>query len=182
MARSPLSELEGCVLALIWSGGPLTPYAIRREFLDSKSPQWSGSAGSIYPLVERLERRTLVRSTAHSTGRRAGKLYSLTPAGSRSLAMWLEAPVDDWVAGVPPDPLRTRAHFLGALSARKREAFLASARDAVERQLKTVEEDYRRKRKGGYEYWATRGALLSMRARRTWLIELADAVSAGEVE
>jgi DNA-binding PadR family transcriptional regulator len=72
VASHNLSEMEGCVLALIWSGGPLMPYAIRQVFRKSPSPQWSGSAGSIYPLVDRLERRALIRSAAAGVAARAG--------------------------------------------------------------------------------------------------------------
>src|SRR5258706_3174960 len=91
MAQRKLSEMEACVLALIWSNGPSTPYALRHVFLKSPSPQWSGSAGAIYPLVKRLERAKLIRSAAYSTGRRKGKLFVLTAAGSWAVYNWLES-------------------------------------------------------------------------------------------
>ncbi|HZE88705.1 MAG TPA: PadR family transcriptional regulator, partial [Verrucomicrobiae bacterium] len=69
-ARKGLSELEGATLGVVWSEQPCTPYAIRRVFQTSPSPFWSGSAGAIYPLVERLETRGLVRAEATMTGRR----------------------------------------------------------------------------------------------------------------
>ncbi len=173
MAVRELSEMEASVLALIWADGPSTPYAIRQVFLKSPSPQWSGSAGSIYPLVERLERRRLIRSSVHSTGFRKGRLFSLTPAGRRALERWLDSVIPDWVAGVPPDPLRTRIRFLGALPAAKQTAFLKAAEQAVEEQLRNVLRDNRRYRaKSGFDYWMARGALLAMRARRAWLKEL----------
>src|SRR5262245_13459166 len=46
-----LTELEGTALGVIWAGQPCTPYRVRRVFLDSPSPSWSGSAGAIYPLI-----------------------------------------------------------------------------------------------------------------------------------
>jgi len=39
-----LTELEGCVLGLIRQRGSCTPYTIRRVFLKSPTPHWSGSA------------------------------------------------------------------------------------------------------------------------------------------
>ena|SRR5450755_42115 len=177
MAARRLSEMEACVLALIWLDGPVTAYALRLVFLKSPSPQWSGSAGSIYPLLARLERSRLVRSTAQSTGRRPGKLFSLSPAGRRAVQKWLEPDIPGWVAGVPPDPLRTRIGFLDALPPNQQKAFLRSAQKAVEEQLgKVLRDNHSRPAKAGFEYWTARGALLAMRARRAWLRELAQAL------
>jgi len=177
MAQRGLSELEACVLALIGSSGPSTPYAVRQEFLNSLSPQWSGSAGAIYPLVERLERRRLIRSTKYSTGRREGRLLSLTAAGSRAVRRWLRPDLQDWVMGVPPDPLRTRVEFLGTLPPQEQRDFLQAAVRSVDRQLKEILRDtQRRKLKSGFDYWTSRGAMLSMYARLRWLRELIKAM------
>src|SRR5580704_2962890 len=121
---TPLSEIEACVIALVSVDGPATPYAIRKVFLDSPSPQWSGSAGTIYPLIERLLGRKLIRSKLCLTGKRRGYQISVTAAGSRALRAWLSLPIPEWVAGVPPDPLRTRVRFLGVISRNHRTAFL----------------------------------------------------------
>ncbi|HYL78109.1 MAG TPA: PadR family transcriptional regulator [Bryobacteraceae bacterium] len=177
MAERELSEMEVCVLALIWSDGPCTPYAVRQVFLKSPSPQWSGSAGSIYPLVERLKKRKLIRSTAHSTGRRQGRLLAVTPAGIRAVETWLEPVIPDWVAGVPADPLRTRIRFLGALPPMKQKAFLKSALESMERLLAEMRRDYpERRARGGFEFWMARGAMMAMRSRLSWLRQLAQAV------
>src|SRR5690242_5502120 len=168
-----LSELEACVLALIWADGPATPYAVRQVFLKSPSPQWSGSAGAIYPLIERLERRELIRSVPHSTGDRQARLFSLAPAGRRALKRWLDPDIPAWVAGVPPDPLRTRIRFLGAVPVEAQREFLAAARREVDENLRIMLRDYKsRREKGGFEYWMARGALMAMRARRAWLSEM----------
>lgn len=175
--KEALSEIEGCVLALIEESGPITPYAIRKDFLDSPTPQWSGSAGTIYPLVVRLQRRGLIRSTVHYTGGRAGRRFCLTAAGSRAFRRWLSVPVPEWVVGIPPDPLRTRVRFLAALPMRERREFLAEARHAARRQLRTLEEECERQRGlGPFHYLMSRGALLTMQARLAFLEELAKAL------
>lgn len=176
MAERKLSELEGCVLGLLWEKGPSTPYAVRQVFLKSPSPQWSGSSGAIYPLLERLERRKLVRSKAHATGQRQGTLFSLTAAGTSAFRAWLGPPVPEWVIGIPPDPLRTRVNFLGALPAVKRAKLLRAARKDAERHLHLIEEDCRRRQsQGAYERLMARGALLMMQTRCEWLREVAEA-------
>jgi DNA-binding PadR family transcriptional regulator len=166
MASDKLSEIEACVLALISVDGPATPYAIRKVFVDSPSPQWSGSAGTIY---------TLIRSKLFLTGKRRGHQISLTASGSRALRIWLSLPIPEWVAGVPPDPLRTRVRFLNAIGTKQRQAFLETAYERTQAHLGVVEADCRRQRaKGGFQYLTARGALLSMQARCKFLQEVAD--------
>jgi DNA-binding PadR family transcriptional regulator len=170
-----LSEIEACVLALVSVDGPSTPYAIRKVFLDSPSPLWSGSAGTIYPLIERLLRRRLIRSKLCLTGKRRGHQISLTTAGSRVLQLWLSLPIPEWVAGVPPDPLRTRVRFLGAINPNQQRAFLQSAYQLTQAHLRAVEADCERKRaEGEFQYLTARGALLSMQSRWTFLQEVAN--------
>jgi DNA-binding PadR family transcriptional regulator len=173
-----LSEIEACVLAFVSADGPATPYAIRKVFLDSPSPQWSGSAGTIYPLIERLLRRKLIRSKLCLTGKRRGHQISATRAGSRALGLWLSLPIPEWVAGVPPDPLRTRVRFLGVISRNHRTAFLQNAHQRTQAHLRAVEADCERKRaKRGFQYLMARGALLSMQSRCTFLQEVAETLN-----
>ena len=172
-----LSEIEACVLALVSVDGPATPYAIRKVFLDSPSPQWSGSAGTIYPLIERLLRRKLIRSKLCLTGKRRGHQISLTTAGSRALGLWLSVPIPEWVAGVPPDPLRTRIRFLGAIRPNQLTAFLQNAHQRTQAHLRAVEADCEQKRaKDKFQYLMARGALLSMQSRCAFLQEVAEAL------
>jgi DNA-binding PadR family transcriptional regulator len=170
-----VGEIEGCVLGLLSVEGPATPYAIRKVFLQSPNPQWSGSAGTIYPLVERLLRRKLIRSKLCLTGKRRGQRISVTASGSRALEQWLSIPIPEWVTGVPPDPLRTRVRFLCAISDTQQQAFLQNAHRRTQAHLHIVEADCERKRaKGGLQYLMARGARLSMQSRRAFLQEVAD--------
>jgi DNA-binding PadR family transcriptional regulator len=97
-------------------------------FLASSNPSWSGSAGAIYPLIHRLGARGLLRGEAHRQGRRRSRRYTITRAGLESLRRWLARPDDPLVVGMPPDPLRTRLPFLGALPPARRRTFLESTR------------------------------------------------------
>lgn len=171
-----LSELEGCVLGLVWARQPCTPYSIRRQFLDSPSPHWSGSTGAIYPLVVRLERRRLIRSAAYSQGRRRSRVFSLTPAGLKALRRWLGPPHSAETLGVPSDPLRTRLEFLGALSEQQRIRFLADAERGVSAHLRVVEQDCRRRQREGdwAAYLIALGARGMLHARLKWLRQSAN--------
>jgi DNA-binding PadR family transcriptional regulator len=172
-----LSEIEGCVLGLLSVDGPATPYAIRKVFLESPNPQWSGSAGTIYPLIERLLRRKVIRSKVCLTGKRRGHRISISSSGSRALKQWLSVPVPEWVAGVPPDPLRTRIRFLGAIGNKLRQQFLEDAYHRTQAHLAAIEADCARRRtRGKFEYLIARGALLSMQSRCAFLQEVSEAL------
>jgi DNA-binding PadR family transcriptional regulator len=171
-----LSELEGAVLGLIWSDGPLTAYAIRSRFLNSRSSHFSGSAGAIYPLVERLRRAGLVGAVKRMTGQRTSKIYRTTPAGKKALHTWL-LPLEGWMAAVEFDPIRTRVHFLGALAPRHRRRFLREAAERLEDEVEATQILIRDLTDEGdrWKIWGARGALIVLRARRRWIREIQKA-------
>jgi DNA-binding PadR family transcriptional regulator len=179
--RQKLTELEGCILGLVWAKGLCTAYALRKEFLDSPSPHWSGSAGAIYPLVERLERWKLIRSTSHAAGRRHSKRYVLTPAGLRQLCSWMGPPLANETVGVPADPLRTRLGFLGALPPEQQWVFLAEAEHGLRVQMRRIEEDCTRHLPDDrVSYFVARGALAAMQARLQWFQMVAGEWTSGK--
>ena len=179
MIKRMLSEIEACVLASAWADGPLTAYAIRQVFLKSPTPQWSGSAGTVYPLFERLLSEGLIRSKTIATGKREAQQVSPTAAGIRALKRWMAIPISDWVAGVPPDPLRTRIRFLALLPKGEQRAFVSNAWQQMQIQLVALEKDCETPNSAGpfYDLMA-RGALLSMRSRCLFLKEIAHALGA----
>jgi DNA-binding PadR family transcriptional regulator len=172
-ARRTLTELEGCVLGLVWSGGPCTAYAIRKELLLSASPHWSGSAGAIYPLMGRLARQGLIRSRPHATGRRPSRMYEVTAAGLEALRAWIGPPLSPTVVGIPPDPLRTRLYFLEALPPRCRRQLLSEAERKVRAELaRSQKQAHRTRDENLMTFLADRGAVLSMAARLEWIREI----------
>lgn len=122
----PLTELEGAALGVVARDGPCTAYSVKEVFRASPSDFWSGSAGSIYPLMKRLEDRGLLISESSSTGRRGSQLYRVTRGGRAAFRRWLTDVERATAIGF--DPLRTRMVFLSALS----PGALAAFRDAVD--------------------------------------------------
>jgi DNA-binding PadR family transcriptional regulator len=172
-AARTLTELEGCVLGLVWSRGPCTAYVVRKDLLLSASPHWSGSAGAIYPLMERLARQGLIRSRPDATGRRASRKYVVTAAGLAALRAWLGPPLPPGVVGIPPDPLRTRLYFLEALPPRSRRRFLSESERKVRTHLARAQEQADRGRgENLVTFLADRGAVLAMAARLEWIHEI----------
>ena len=178
-----LTELEGCVLGLIWAKGPCTPYTLRREFQASPSPHWSGSAGAIYPLIERLNKKKLLRSAEHADGLRMSKRYEVTASGLRKLRDWVGPPLSREMVGVPADPLRTRLRFLEALPLDQQLVFIAEAERGLVEQIQLVEADFKtRASEGHLAQLMVRGAVLALEARLEWIREVARALRAGPSE
>jgi DNA-binding PadR family transcriptional regulator len=173
-----LSELEGAVLGAVSLLGPCTAYAVRQTFLRSPSTRWSGSAGAIYPLVRRLERRGLLSSKPHPTGRRQGRHYELTTEGQEALTTWIGPPFSEEISGIPPDPLRTRLSFLAVLPKDQREVFVSRAEEGIRVHADDAERECRRNLRAGQtlDYLVSRGALLVARARLRWIREVARSI------
>jgi len=170
MPRSrPLTELEGTVMSVLRARQPCTPYQVRRAFLDSPSPHWSGSAGAIYPLFVRLERAGLLRSEPHATGSRKSRLYRMTQAGRRALVRWMGPPVADEVVGVPPDPLRARIALLAFSPPAHQRRYLRE----IERRLTEMIARARQADSGltgdVYSERMSRGAIMMQEERLKWI-------------
>jgi DNA-binding PadR family transcriptional regulator len=130
MARG-LTELENCTLGVVWLRGPCTAYAVRKEFTSSVTPHWSASAGSIYPVLERLHGLSLIRAVTEPWGEGTRKQYEITPAGLEALRGWIGPPLQDQIAAPTFDPIRTRMFFLEALPPAKRAKFIDEAEEAT---------------------------------------------------
>ena len=164
-----LTELEGTVLGVIFRRQPCTPYQVRREFTDSPSTFWSGSAGAIYPLVARLEASGLVRSNRHATGSRKSRLYRLTPSGRKALGRWVGDTSPD-ILSVPPDPVRTRIAYMTVLPLEDRLLYLENVVAGMEDFLARFEEDYVERRAGDrYTELMAKGAMAMHRSRIRWI-------------
>lgn len=154
-----LTELEGAALASVVRDGPCTSYAVKERFRTSPSEFWSGSAGSIYPLMRRLEAWGLVAAKRGATGGRGHRLYRATPAGRRAFRRWLTDAAR--AAGMGFDPLRTRMMFLDRLSPAARARFRDDVAAALERipapqpktvpALRALHRDWNRARRAAFE-------------------------------
>ena len=68
---------------------PRSGYALRRVFETTPLGIFSGSPGSIYPALKRLERHRLIRAVGSGRGGR----FEITRAGQEVLEAWLGRPV-----------------------------------------------------------------------------------------
>jgi DNA-binding PadR family transcriptional regulator len=168
-----MSELEGAVLGVVSLHDGLTPYQIRKMFARSPNPHWSGSAGSIYPLVERLARKRLLSARAHATGKRRGLKYTLTKSGRNVLRSWILEAEHETLVGIS-DLLRLRVRFLAALKPAEQRKFLEAMIRKMTAEVRKIAADCRKKSSShdNYSYLTARGALLMARSRLAWLQEV----------
>jgi DNA-binding PadR family transcriptional regulator len=166
---APVTELDYCVLGVVWRDGPLTTYGVRSRFRDSVTVTWSASTGSIYPAIRRLLAGGMIRASGHRDGRRTQDL-SVTVRGTRVLQEWLRS-VPHGLAGPVADPIRSRVQFLGALDRHEAALFLRAAESDCRTALRrvTTTESAERPTREAPRIWALRGASDELRARLEWI-------------
>ena len=130
-SRASLTELEGAILGVLRRAPGMTPYAVRKVFLESRSEAWSGSAGAVYPAIARLARQGLL-TAGQSGDRRGTTAYRLSARGTRVQDRWLGDA--QRACGLGTDPFRTRAALWAFLPGRQRRALLARVARETQRQ------------------------------------------------
>ncbi|ADG09750.1 PadR family transcriptional regulator [Caulobacter segnis] len=133
-----LTELEGAVLSEIRDRGRRTAFQVRGAFKSSPSVEWSGSAGSVYPAIKRLEGAGLIRSEPLPGGRRAMALR-VTEAGEAALDAWARDP--QRAAGVGLDPFRLRSGIWLTLEPQARRAAMRDVSEAIQASIAAHERD-----------------------------------------
>ncbi len=178
---SALTELDLCVLGVIWRSGPLSAYRVRTQFRDSTTAAWSSSSGSIYPSIRRLREAGLIAASS-SQDRRGTQTLELTNAGRDRLREWL-VNLPPEVGTATPDPIRTRAQFLTSVAKQDRLHFTELARGLTQLSLASLEaeaEQNRDDQSRALDQLGTIAAIMELRARLDWLELVLDFVRSRE--
>jgi DNA-binding PadR family transcriptional regulator len=107
------TSLLGYALLGLLQQQPLSGYDLRKLFSATPLTTFSDSPGSIYPALQRLEKRGLIRSQVQErAGLRRRRLFRLAPTGLAELRRWQLQPImrDDVIRGV--DELMLRFSFM----------------------------------------------------------------------
>lgn len=78
-------HLDGLLLAVLASGGPLHGYAIIEDLRRRSGGTFSLPEGTVYPALHRLEKDGLLASCWSSDAPRRRRVYELTEHGHRAL-------------------------------------------------------------------------------------------------
>jgi len=169
-----LTELDFCVLGVIWERGPLSAYKVRVRFEESNTATWSSSAGSIYPSIRRLVRAGLAVAGSRQD-ERGTRHVSITAQGRARLRTWL-IDLSPNLGTATADPIRTRAQFVTSVLSEDRLRFLDSARTITRAALKEVEAVTKAQSARSdtmLEYIGNLGSVFELRARLQWLNRVA---------
>lgn len=166
--KSPVNDLDFCVAAVVCKDGPISAYGVREEFRRSMTSTWSSSAGTIYPVIQRLVRAGYI-STGTAVDGRGTQLLTITDEGRRAVAEWLIA-VPLSLAAPTADPVRSRLQFLGILQPEEAAQFVADAIKLSEQYLSHITQTLEPKaEKNWLDFLATIGSALQVQARVDWL-------------
>lgn len=133
-----LTDLEAAAIGDILKHQPCTAHFIRTCFRNSPANHFSDSAGSVYPMMKRLENRGLLESRLQQDGQRQVRYYSCTDAGRTALRKWLGPPIGDDVT-LAIDPIRTRILYLYRLSKTQRLKWFAEVEQSLRHKLSVVQ-------------------------------------------
>lgn len=175
-----LTNLELTALANVWKKSGCTAYQVMKEFSGSTSAHFRSGAGSIYPIMDRLERDGYLRSEQSDRGSQTRTIYEITAKGRRSLTQWLTPPIEESDLAITPDPIRTRVYFLEFLPPDDRTAFLKRVHGELKQELEANKEVLREyeESQNTYGALAMRGAVRVMEARIDWIAELRRTIRA----
>lgn len=172
--RRKLSELEGVSLGIVYKRQACTAYRVRSELKEAPSSHWRASAGSVYPLLNRLEANGLLVTTTDKNDGRGRKLLKVTAEGRRSLRAWVIAGADPELVSAVTDPLRSRTFFLDVLSEAKRQNYLNKLIELTRLYLSETKDRLQQAKEGGdlYDYLGSLGAMKVTEARLDWLYDV----------
>jgi DNA-binding PadR family transcriptional regulator len=140
MKRSNTSVLGYALLGLI-DLKPSSGYDLRKVFAETAMGNYSSSPGAIYPALERLESRRVIRGVVEdSAGLRRRRIYHSTSAGTAELKKWLLKPLEPADVMRGAQELMLRFSFMErALGAAAVVAFLGKFRAALKSYLSGLE-------------------------------------------
>ncbi len=181
--KRDLTELEQCVVGVVWRDGPMTAYEIATLFAKSLSAYWSGSAGAIYPLVKRLQARGLLRGSRRAWNGSRKTVLTVTAKGRASLRVWLTPPIPLDAAAPTQDPIRTRMFFVEILAASNRLAFIAEVERITRKQIDLAQEQRDRDEAAGQvsEALGAVGVVYELKARLRWLQSVREYLHTGKL-
>ena len=140
MTQRVLSELEGVCLGLVRKHQPCTATRVRQELKAAPSSHWQASAGSVYPLLTRLQDEGLILANADRADGRGRRLLGITRQGRAALKKWLLAGTDPELIYSVTDPMRSRTFFLNVLGETQRAAYLNELVKEMERYVMSTNE------------------------------------------
>lgn len=167
-----LTDLEAAAVGEILKHQPCTAHFIRTCFRESLTSHFSNSAGSVYPMMKRLEKRRVLKSVKSKEGRRYVRYYSVTSEGQADLRRWLTTDLGDQEL-ISIDPIRTRLLYLHRLPKSKRVGWINRRKNELKTQIAEIRKQSLRIDSGSrdaiYQELAIENAVVNIQTRLKWL-------------
>jgi PadR family transcriptional regulator AphA len=129
-----LSSTAYVILGMLRSG-PRTGYEIKAAVDQSVRFFWAASYGQIYPELKQLAEAGLVKGESAPQGERKRTVYTLTAAGRKELARWLDEPPETIELR---DEALLKLFFSGAASPEAAASAIAAKRRYHEEKLEQL--------------------------------------------
>lgn len=166
-----LSELEGVCLGLVFKYQPCTAYRVRQLLKESPSSHWCASAGSVYPLLARLEEAGSISTETDEDDGRGSKQVTITARGREELRDWMESGAGPERIAAIMDPIRSRTFFLDVLGKTEQKDYLERLIYYTKNYLAQTEEHLNSISEADdlYDRLGACGAVMATEARLRWL-------------
>jgi DNA-binding PadR family transcriptional regulator len=170
---SRLTDDEGTFLALLIRVQPATAYQLSKIYADSPVSNIGTSKGKIYPLVERLQKRGLLKKRPVRDDARGSEWLECTAAGREA--------VRSWVMDIKPthilleDPLRTKLQSFDLLSKDEQLEWVVKAKAGLQEKLEELEA-YGREVTVPFKELVHDNAVSSVQSRMRWLDRVLSSV------
>jgi DNA-binding PadR family transcriptional regulator len=178
-----LSDNEGTVLSLIHRIQPTTTYQVWRIYEASPVSNFNTSKGKIYPLIDRLLARGLLKNERVETDARGTEHLWCTKPGERALHAWVKEIRPTHL--LLEDPLRTKVQSFYLLSPEEQVDWILQAKEELGKRLELLDE-YGQSVEVPFQEFVHDNAVRSTRARIAWLDKMLSALlrtrSAGKGE
>ena len=168
-----LSDHEGTVLSLVHRIQPTTTYQIWRIYEDSPVSNFNTSKGKIYPMIDRLLARGVMKNERVESDARGTEHLWCTPLGEKALKQWVRQIKPTHL--LLEDPLRTKVQSFYLLSRDEQIDWIIDAKDQLNQRLELLDE-YGRSVTVPYQDFVHDNAVRSTRARIAWLDRMLSAL------
>ncbi|MDB5692945.1 MAG: hypothetical protein JWO81_2008 [Alphaproteobacteria bacterium] len=171
--ETDLTDHEGTVLSLVHRIQPTSTYQILRIHEDSPVSNFNTSKGKIYPLIDRLLARGLLRKERVDSDARGTEHLWCTPKGEKTLRKWIREIKPTHL--LLEDPLRTKVQSFYLLSPDEQIDWIIAAKDALNQRLEILDE-YGKSVTVPFQEFVHDNAVRTTRARVAWLDKMLTAV------
>ena len=168
-----LTDDEGTFLSLLVRVEPATAYQLSKIYADSPVSNFGTSKGKIYPLINRLKERGLIRSSPVRGDGRGSEELSSTPRGRESVRNWIFEIRSSHL--LLEDPLRTKVQSFGLLDRAEQLSWIEKVRSELRAKLADVE-SYGAEVSVPYQDHVHDNAVGSLKLRLDWLDRLESAL------